>query len=187
MECSMKDVVYPFIASLWVETMCKKLRLPEDLKVTLGVQMSEQLSKRDGRSIYKIYEDVLYDGGFAEKYLGYMVEDAFERWVEFNRVEKREIEYTVYKRKNVAFQSYDDWKTASADDYYKEHDMTESVDNCLDDLREYVMENFDYGMLVNYIVDEDTDDIAESDVFIEFDCLYKSWYSEEKELLSSAS
>jgi hypothetical protein len=65
--------------------------------------------------------------------------------------------------------------------------MTESVDNCLDDLREYVMANFDYGMLVNYAIDEDVDDIAESDVFIEFDCLYKSWYSEEKELLSSAS
>lgn len=186
MECSTKDVVYPFIASLWVETMCKKLRLPEELKVTLGVQMSEQLSKRDGRSIYKIYEDVLYDGGFAEKYLGYMVEDAFEHWVESNHVEKREIEYTVYKRKNVAFQSYDDWKTASADDYYEEHDMTESVDNCLDDLREYVMKNFDYGMLVNFAIDEDVDDIAESDVFIEFDCLYKDWYSEERESLSAS-
>lgn len=50
----------------------------------------------------------------------------FERWVEENNLNKRSMTVTTYAPKAVIFDSYDAWKTANRDDYYKEKSYSKS-------------------------------------------------------------
>ena len=104
----------------------------------------------------------------------------FQDWVKEINIDKKSVSYTYFIRKNPSFRNYDDWKTASNDDYYDEYEDFAKVD--IDNLYEYLHEAFLSECDELYLATVSPEEIIE-DMRDFFHSNYKFWEEEFKEEL----
>lgn len=117
-----------------------------------------------------------------------LLEIFFNNWISIEKVNNRTIEYSIYIPTTPIFSSYDAWKLASNDDYYREVEQVIDVDidSLYDYISEQIEEEFDFKEIFNDSISEN-EIIKEfqNEFFTIFERLYLKWTKKQIENLSN--